>query len=301
MPGKQGDVFRIDQSPQRLRRAGQIGQPTLFRLCHPLGGVVVAVEDDPLVIVDHGSDQLVQILLELYAVLQPVCILPKHVCHNGVQHRVGAGNGLGGAKHPEFKFIAGKGKGRCAVPVGGVPEEVGQHRGADLHLYLFLAHIKGSAFDGVEDIRQFIPQEHGNDCGGRFVGAQPVIVPGAGNRDPEQILVLVHSLDHCAQEKEKLGIFVGRSARLQEVHARIRGYRPVIVLAGAVHPGKGLFVQQARHAMLCGNGFHQLHGQLVVVACQIGCGVNGGKLMLGRSDLIVLRLCKHPQPPQLPV
>ena len=60
-------------------------------------------------------------------------------------------------------------------------------------------------------------------------------------------------------------------------------------------------MQQARHAMLCANGFHQLHGQLVVVACQIGGGVNGGKLMLGGSDLIVLRLCKHPQPPQLPV
>ena len=69
------------------------------------------------------------------------------------------------------------------------------------------------------------------------------------------------------------------------------------MLAAAVDPGKGLFVEQAHHAMPGRYPLHDLHGQLVLVRGQIGGGVNGGKLMLGGRYLVVLRLGQDPQLP----
>ena len=71
------------------------------------------------------------------------------------------------------------------------------------------------------------------------------------------------------------------------------------MLAGAVDAGEGLLMEQAHHAVLGGHIFHDLHGQLVVVAGGVGVGVDGGQLVLGRGHLVVLGLGQNAELPQL--
>ena len=94
---------------------------------------------------------------------------------------------------------------------------------------------------------------------------------------------------------------MGSLAGGEQVDADIGGERPVIVLAAAVDAGEGLLVEQAHHAMLGGHPLHDLHGQLVLVGGAVGGGIDGGKLVLGGSHLIVLRLGEDAQLPQLGV
>ena len=44
---------------------------------------------------------------------------------------------------------------------------------------------------------------------------------------------------------------------------------------------------------------HDLHRQLVVIGCDVGCCVNGGKLMLRRGDFVVFGLRQNAKLPQL--
>ncbi len=92
---------------------------------------------------------------------------------------------------------------------------------------------------------------------------------------------------------------IGRVAGSQQVHAGIGGHGPVVVLAGAVDAGEGLFVQQAHQTVPGGHLLHDLHGQLVVVGGDVGSGIDGRQLVLGGSDLVVLRLGQDAQLPQL--
>ena len=60
-------------------------------------------------------------------------------------------------------------------------------------------------------------------------------------------------------------------------------------------------MEQAHHAVPGRHPLHDLHRQLVLVCGQVGGGIDGGKLMLGRGHLIVLCLGQNPQLPQLRV
>ena len=60
-------------------------------------------------------------------------------------------------------------------------------------------------------------------------------------------------------------------------------------------------MQQAHQTVTLGHGLQQLHGQLIVVAGDVGVAVYGGVLVLGGSHLVVLRLGEHTQLPQLHV
>ena len=141
---------------------------------------------------------------------------------------------------PEFKLIAGKGKRRGAVAVGGIFGEVRQrsHRSP---FRSFPWHRMGCRFNGLQNRSQLVAQEHRDDGGRRLVSAQPVIVARAGDRDAQQILMFVHRLDHRAQDQEELCVVLRRFARLQQVDAGIGRDGPVVVLAAAVDTGKRLF------------------------------------------------------------
>ena len=129
--------------------------------------------------------------------------------------------------------------------------------------------------------------------------AQPVVVAGVGHGAAQQLLVLVHPLDKGGQEQQEPGVLTGGGAGAEEVHARVGGQGPVVVLTGAVDPGEGLFVEQAHHVVPPGHLLHDLHGQLVVVAGGVGVAVDGGQLVLGGGDLVVLGLGQDAQLPQL--
>ena len=58
-------------------------------------------------------------------------------------------------------------------------------------------------------------------------------------------------------------------------------------------------MEQTDKAMLCRHFLHDLHGQLVVIRGDVGCGINRSQLMLRRCNLVMLRLGKDSQLPEL--
>ncbi len=91
---------------------------------------------------------------------------------------------------------------------------------------------------------------------------------------------------------------MGGLSRIQEVDPIIRNQRPVVVLSGAVNSGKRLFMEQALEPVLIGGLFQGLHDKLIVIHRHVALRIDGGKLMLTGSNLIVLCLGGHTELPQ---
>ncbi len=90
----------------------------------------------------------------------------------------------------------------------------------------------------------------------------------------------------------------GGGAGLEKVLPRVGGEGPVVVLAGAIHPGEGLFMEEAHQAVAVRHLFHDLHHQLVLVAGGVGVGIDGGHLVLGGGHFVVLGLGGNAQGPK---
>ena len=73
------------------------------------------------------------------------------------------------------------------------------------------------------------------------------------------------------------------------------------MLAAAVDPGKGLFVQQADEAVPCGQVTQHVHGQHIVVAGDVGFFIDGRELELTGGHLVVARLGRDAELLQLPL
>ena len=65
------------------------------------------------------------------------------------------------------------------------------------------------------------------------------------------------------------------------------------MLTGTIDACKGLLMEKAGHAVASGHLLKGLHHNLVVVNGLVHTLVDGSKLMLGRSHLIVLCLGRH--------
>ena len=133
---EQADILFSLEVGEGFRGGLEIQKAAFFGLFDPLLRVVVAVEEDALVLLDGLFDELVEGGVEVLGALQHVRKLRELLGHRGVQHDIGPGDGEGGAQHPEFEFVAGKGKGRGPVAVGGVLGEVGEDIHADLQIFL---------------------------------------------------------------------------------------------------------------------------------------------------------------------
>ena len=79
------------------------------------------------------------------------------------------------------------------------------------------------------------------------------------------------------------------------------GKRPVVVLARAVDAFEGLFMLQANQTVVGCVETHLFHGKQVLVDCAVGVGEQRGKLVLSRSNLVVLRLGGNAERPQVVV
>ena len=108
-----------------------------MRLLAPCGGVVVAVEDNALMVGDGVNDDLLYLGTQIRRLLQLIGKARQHVGHDGVDDDVRIGDGHGRAGRAEFKLIARKGEGRGTVAVGGVLGNAGQR---------FYAHVHGGFF-----------------------------------------------------------------------------------------------------------------------------------------------------------
>ncbi|MPM76067.1 hypothetical protein SDC9_123062 [bioreactor metagenome] len=163
---------------------------------------------------------------------------------NGVQHGVAVSDRLVGANHAELEFVAGECKRRGAVTVGVVTQNMGQRVHTNAHFYGVLVVQRSVGLNGVQHFGKVIANKHRNNGRGGFVGTQTVVVARRGDRDAQQVLILVYALDDSGQEQQELCVLAGAVARLQQVGTAIGRNRPVVMFAAAVNAGKGLFVQQ---------------------------------------------------------
>ena len=125
-----------------------------------------------------------------------------------------------------------------------------------------------------------------------------MVIACGSNRDTEQVLIFVNSLDNGGQKQDELAVFARVLARLEQILACIGGNRPVVVLAGTIYAFKRLLMQQAGEAVLLCHRTHNLHGQLIVVSSDVGGGEDRRHLVLARRYLVVLGLGEDTQLPQ---
>ena len=126
-----------------------------------------------------------------------------------------------------------------------------------------------------------------------------MVVPGGRHGHAQQRLVVVDGLYHGAQEQKELGVLIRGIAGVEEVHARIRLYGPVVVFAAAVDAVERFLVEQAHHSVFPRDLLHYLHRQLIVVGSDVRSLEYRRQLMLGRSGFVVLCLGQHAQLPEL--
>ena len=296
------DILLIQQMRHTVRRGAVVEQTALLgSLFDPAFIIAVAVEDNVLVILDGLPNHLMQRRFKISRTFQAIRVNPEGFSHGAVQHDVRTGNAVGGTEHTELKLVAGKGKRRSSVAVSGVTVELRQHISTQLHLCLFSSLIGRTGLDCLQHRIQLITKEDGNNSGRRFVGTEPVIIACSCHRYAQKILIIVHGLDDGAQEQQELCVFIGGRSGRKKILSGVGGDGPVVVLTAAIDSGKRLFVEQADKPMPGSYLLHDLHGELIVVGGDIGGGVDRGKLVLSRCDLVVFRLGQNAKLPEFGV
>ena len=247
-------------------------------------------------------DQVMDGNIEILCLFQHVRRLAERLSHDRIQNGIRACDGIGRAHHTELELVAGKGKRRSPVPVRCILGKVRQRGNPRFQLPTFQKMRCLSGFYQLPDhVLKLFPKENGYNGRRRFVGSKPVIISHVRRALAEKIRMFIHRLDHTGKHQQKLDIFIGSVAGIQQIYAIIRGKRPVIMLPGTVYPGEGLLVKQAGKAMASRYLFHGFHHKLIVVYRCVSHLVNRGKLMLGGSHLIVLGLGRYPQLPELDI
>ncbi len=150
-----------------------------------------------------------------------------------------------------------------------------------------LLDLGGAFFDLLEDVGELIAEEDGDDRRRGFVGAEAMIVVGAGDGEAKDFAVLADSADDGGAEDEELRVFVRGVAGVEEVFAGVGGHRPVVVLTGAVDAGKGFFVEEADEAVLVGDAAHDLHDHVLVIGGEVAVFEERGEFVLAGGDFVV--------------
>ena len=174
-----------------------------------------------------------------------------------------------------------------------------QNRCTDIHLNSTVGSKVGIVFNGFENLCQLISKENRYNCRRSLVCSKSVVVSCACNGNTKQIRIFINRFDNRHQENKELDILCRSFSRIQKVYAVICDHGPVVVLTASVDSLKWFLMKEANKIMLVSNLFHNLHGQLIVVNCNI-CGIEyRSKLMLCRSNLVVFCFCRNTKLPQL--
>jgi hypothetical protein len=99
----------------------------------------------------------------------------------------------------------------------------------------------------------------------------------------------MNGTDSSKTEDQELCVVMGAIPRIEQI-PDLASERPVDVLARAVHPGEGLLVQQAGHAVFRGDPLELLHDDMLVIVPQIRALVDRRDLELAWRDFIVAGL-----------
>ena len=124
--GEQLNIFRLGKAGQNVNSGIKVGQTALLSFFFPLVTVTVAVEDDPLVLLDGLYKQIMQRGIEIGYALQLVCELLKRVCDYRVEYGIRTSNVEVRSHHSELELVARKRKRRSSVAVGGILGEIGE-------------------------------------------------------------------------------------------------------------------------------------------------------------------------------
>ena len=154
VPRKQGDVLGIQEMRDCLSRGGQIQQSAPLRLAPPFFGIIVAIEENALVLPHRAPDQFHHGVAEILRAFQFVGELLELVGHDRVEHDVRLRDRRGGTNHAELKFVPREGEGRSAVAVRGILGEVRQHVHAHFHFHALFGVVSRAGLDGLQDAFQ---------------------------------------------------------------------------------------------------------------------------------------------------
>ena len=187
--------------------SAMIGQAAPGRFLVPVGRVVVAVEDDPLVLLDLLLEQLraprpaawPATGLRARRPLQLAGEVVERLRHDGVQHRVGPGDAGARAHRAELELVAGEGE-RADVRLRS-PEcrgSCGSVRAPRSSVPPRSVRLGRPCSTCARMSDSIVAQEDRDDRGRGLVGAEAVVVGGRGDRGAEQVGVEVHRADHRA-------------------------------------------------------------------------------------------------------
>ncbi len=166
-------------------------------------------------------DHVVESRFKIINALKTICVNFKAFRNRCVEHDVCAGNAVCRTEHTELKLVARESKGRGAVSVRCVSEELRKNMNAELHDRLFGAVVRLVAFNSFKNLCQLIAEEDRNNCRRSFVCAESVVIACRCNRKTKKILIIVNRLDNRTKEKQELCILIGSFARSKKVYARI--------------------------------------------------------------------------------
>ena len=236
-------VLRVEHGREGLGRGVQVGQAAPCGFLHPGLGVAVAVEDNALVVLEDGLNDLLEAFVEaLFGELgDGVGQDLQALGHDGVQRHADARAVVAGARRAELELVAGEGEGARAVAVGRVARQGRQGVDADAQGCGVGALGPGTALDAVDDLGQLVTQEDGEDGGRGFIGTQTVIVARACRGRPQDVGVQVNGTDDAREHGQEDGVLLRVLAGVEQVFAVV-GHGPVVVLARAVHAREGFLM-----------------------------------------------------------
>ena len=127
--------------------------------------------------------------------------------------------------------------------------------------------------------------------------AKSLVISHICRRFTQKISMFIYCFQDTGEDQKELNIFMRCFARIQKIDSVICGKRPVVMLTGTVHTCKWFLMKDTAHSMTAGNLFKDTHHHLVLVCCDIDRCINRCKLMLCRSNLIMLCLCRNSKLP----
>ena len=211
-----------------------------------------------------------------------------------IEHSVRVGDVGLGTHRAELELVAREGEGARAVAVGVVALKIGQHHGAQIDDARRGVDARLAVHDHLDDLGELVAQEDRHDRRRGLVGAETVVVAAAGDAGAQEVLVLVHGLDHGGEEDDELQVLQRRVAGLEQVLVG-GAERPVVVLAASVDALERLLVQEAHEVVAACDELHLLHHEQVVIHRGVELRVYGRELMLAGGDLVVLGLGRNAQ------
>ena len=221
--------------------------------------------------------------------------------HGHVEHDVRAGDALARRHGAELELVAGEGERAGAVAVAGVARQRRQHRRRRSSRMPPCFVLLAPPFSICSKMSvQHVAEEDRDDRRRGFVGAQAMIVAGAGDGRAQQALRTCGRRGcTAAQNTRNWTLSCGVSPGFEQVVAEVVAQRPVEVLARAVDAGERLLVQQAARPYFGADALQRHHDHHLMVGGDVGVLEDRRDLVLARRDFVVPRLDRHAELVQL--